>query len=386
MTEKTPVKLVVSDIDNTISDYFDTWAKNMNDGINAVAASRGIDINDKEAMAEVYASILSIKTQGAIWHDFARMVREAPIFSLEGYSEEERKRLEKSDAKVAHDFQVGYAKDKKIYEGVIDTVKKMREAGTPFVLYTDSPEDGALRSLIHMGFPLDQLDGLVCRANDADEILADGSKAPMQVDGGKIAEAKKQLKARLGDNYVVNAGDAWKSKDPLPGHESESVMLGICKRFGVEPSEAVMVGDNIKSDGGFVRFDMNYAWQKKGSAVSDLASKMNSSLSGMSDYKLGPDAHLAQLKQMSEENPALGKAYRDNMVTLSGGFGDLPDYFEFVKNESYTMPKEKGRALADLSKRREAIQMRKDAYRAQRKAQSETAKPVVMAKRSHGRG
>jgi len=341
MTEKTPVKLVVSDIDNTISDYFNIWAQEMHRGIDAIAASRGIDIHDEKAMAAVYESILHIPTTGAIFHDFARMVRETPAFSLEGYSEEERKRLEKSDAKIAHDFQVGYAKGKSMYNGVLATIEQMHAAGTPFVLYTDSPEDGAIRSLIHMGFPLDKLDGLVCRANDDDEILANGKKAPMQVDGGKIAAAKAKLKARLGDNYVVNAADAWKSKDPLPDHEGPSVMRGICERFHVDPSEAVMVGDNIKSDGGFVRFGMNYAWQADGAKVTDIAQEMNDNLSDMKDYKLGPEAHLAQLAAMSKENPELGKAYHDKMVTLEKGFGQLGEYFDFQKNVYYQIEKRK---------------------------------------------
>jgi len=353
MTEKTPVKLVVSDIDNTISDYFDDWAENMHRGIEAVAASRGIDIHNEEAMAAVYDSILHIPTQGAIWHDFARMVREAPIFSLDGYPEEERKRLEKSDAKIAHDFQKGYAEKKHMYEGVLSTIKQMRAAGTPFVLYTDSPEDGAIRSLIHMGFPLEELDGLVCRANDSDEILANGQKAPMQIDGGKIAEAKAKLKARLGDNYVVNDTNAWKAKDPLPDHEGPSVMLGICERFHVDPSEAVMVGDNIKSDGGFVRLNMNYAWQADGAQVTKLTQEMNGRLSGTPDYKLGPEAHLAQLKAMSEEDPALGKAYKDKMVTLSKGFGQLGEFFEFQKNVYYQIEKRKAAMRAQQTEKTE---------------------------------
>ena len=324
MTEKTPVKLIVSDIDNTISDYFNIWAQETGKGIEAVAASRGIDTNNPEAMKNVYDSIKSIPTTGAIWHDFARMVREAPVFSLEGKSPEERKRLEKSDAKIAHDFQVNYAKGKSVYEGVIETVKEARKNGAQFVLYTDSPEDGAIRTLVHIGFPIDQLDGLVCRANDPDEILPNGKKAPMQVDGGKIGEYKKALKAKLGDKYVINEGNCWK---PNP-----AVMQGILDRHGAKAEETVMVGDNIKSDGGFVVMGVNYAWQKEGSKVTPYSLKINQALSNQPDYKLGPEAHLELLAKRSAENPELGKAYQQHMVTLEKGFAELSEHFAYTDN------------------------------------------------------
>lgn len=362
MTEKTPVKLVVSDIDNTISDYFNIWAQETGKGIEAVAASRGIDVKDPAEMKKVYDSIKTIPTTGAIFHDFARMVRETPIFSLEGKSAEERKRLEKSDAKIAHDFQVNYAKGKSMYEGVLETVKEARKNGAQFVLYTDSPEDGAIRSLVHMGFPIDQLDGLVCRANDADEILPNGKKAPMQIDGGAIGEYKKALKAKLGDKYVINEGNVWKP--------NQSVMQGILDRHGAKAQETVMVGDNIKSDGGFVVMGVNYAWQKEGSKVTDYSLKVNKALSNQPDYKLGPEAHLQLLAERGAKDPALAQAYKDHMVTLETGFGDLGKYFAFTDNTK----------AYKIEQYKESVRAEQKAQKAQKTAQ--IASKVLASKRS----
>ena len=354
MTEKTPVKLVVSDIDNTISDYFNIWADMMDAGIRAVAASRGIDMNDPAQKKAVYDSIKTIPTTGAIFHDFARMVRETPIFSLEGKSAEERKRLEKSDAKAAHDFQVGYAKGKSLYEGVISTVDQIHANGGKFVLFTDSPEDGAIRSLVHMGFPVEKLDGLVCRANDADEILPNGKKAPMQIDGGKIGEYKKALKERIGDNYIINGADVWKSDT----EKSFPVFKQVMANFGAKAEETVMVGDNIKSDGGFVMMGVHYAWQKEGSKVTPLSLEVNKALSNQPDYKLGPEAHLELLAERGAENPVLGAAYHDKMVTLETGFGDLGKYFAFTDNtKAYKIEQYKETVRAEQKAKKAATQV-----------------------------
>ena len=101
----------------------------------------------------------------------------------------------------------------------------------------------------------------------------------------------------------------------------------------MKAEETVMVGDNIKSDGGAVRLGCHFAWQKEGSEVCPKAQEMYSKINEMSDYKVGAQAHLDMLAKMSRENPALGKQYQEKMVTLEGGFKDLNKYFRFKSAE-----------------------------------------------------
>ena len=322
MSERKPVKLIVSDIDNTISDYFNNWGLAWDKGIEALAASRGME---KDAL---YADIRENADGYARFHNFPDLLKETPSLSLEGKSPEERARLEKSDAQICHDVAKQYHSGNKMYEGVVATVRKAKAAGAQFVLYTDSPASGAIARMADMNFPIDLLDGLVCRADGTTEMVdgkAQFKKAPMQVTGGRYDGYRDQLAEKLGDKLVMNAGDVWKP--------NMDVMQAIMDRHGVKAEETVMVGDNIKSDGGAVRLGCHFAWQKEGSEVCPKAQEMYSKINEMSDYKVGAQAHLDMLAKMSRENPALGKQYQEKMVTLEGGFKDLNKYFRFKSAE-----------------------------------------------------
>ena len=322
MSEKKPVTLIVSDVDNTISDYFNNWGLSWDKGIEKLAASRGIE-KDK-----LYEDIRENAGGYARFHNFPDLLKETPSLSLEGKSPEERARLEKSDAQICHEVAKQYHAGNTMYEGVIATIRKAKAAGAQFVLYSDSPASGLIARMADMQFPLDLVDGVVCRADCTTEEV-DGKiqfkKAPMQVTGGCFSGYRDALVEKLGDKLVMNAGDVWKP--------NMKVMQDIMDRHGATADQTVMVGDNIKSDGGIVRLGVHFAWQKEGSEVCAEAQTMYSKINEMSDYKVGAQAHLDMLAKMSKENPELGKQYQDKMITLEGGFKDLNKYFRFQSAE-----------------------------------------------------
>ena len=211
-----------------------------------------------------------------------------------------------------------------MYEGVIATVRKAKAAGAKFVLYTDSPASGAVARMADMNFPLDLLDGLVCRADGTTENV-DGKvqfkKTPLQVTGGRYDGYRDQLVAKLGDKLVMNEGNVWKP--------NMDVMQSIMDAHGAKASETVMVGDSIKSDGGAVRLGCHFAWQKEGSEVTDAVQEMYGKINDNAGYKIGSKGHLEVLAKLSKDDPKLGQQYKDHMVTLEGGFKDLNKYFRF---------------------------------------------------------
>ena len=320
--EKKPVKLIVSDIDNTISDYFNNWGMAWDKGVEELAKSRGLE-KDK-----LYDSIRDNAEGYARFHNFPDIIKETPELSYEDKSAEERKRLEKIDAKICHDVAKQYHEGNKMYEGVIATVRKAKAAGAKFVLYTDSPASGAVARMADMNFPLDLLDGLVCRADGTTENV-DGKvqfkKAPLQVTGGRYDGYRDQLVAKLGDKLVMNEGNVWKP--------NMDVMQSIMDAHGAKASETVMVGDSIKSDGGAVRLGCHFAWQKEGSEVSDAVQEMYGKINDNAGYKIGSKGHLEVLDKLSKDDPKLGQQYKDHMVTLEGGFKDLNKYFRFQSAE-----------------------------------------------------
>jgi len=320
--EKKPVNLIVTDVDNTISDFFNNWGMTWDMGIGRLAGSRGME---KDAL---YEDIRNNVGGYARFHNFPDILKESPALSLEGKSAEERARLEKSDAQICHDVSKQYHEGNKMYDGVMATLRKAKAAGTKIVLYTDSPASGAIARMADMNYPLDLVDGLVCRADGTTEEV-DGKmqfkKAPLQVTGANYSKYRDELVAKLGDKLVLNAGDVWKP--------NMQVMQNIMDMHGATAENTVMVGDNIKSDGGAVRLGCHFAWQKEGSEVCDEVKAMYPKINEMSDYKIGAQAHLDMLAKMSKEDPALGKKYQDHMVTLEGGFKDLNKYFRFQSAE-----------------------------------------------------
>jgi len=343
MSEKKPVKLIVSDIDNTISDYFNNWGLSWDKGIEKLAESRSME-KDK-----LYEDIRENAGGYARFHNFPDLLKETPSLSLEGKSPEERARLEKSDAQICHDVAKQYHSGNTLYEGVIATIRKAKAAGAQFVLYTDSPVSGAIARMADMNFPLDLVDGLVCRADTTTEEV-DGKiqfkKAPLQVTGGTYNEYRDALVEKLGDKLIMNDGDVWK-----PNME---VLQGILDRHGAKPEETVMVGDSIKSDGGAVRLGCHFAWQKEGSEVCAETQTMYSKINEMSDYKIGSKGHLEMLDKLSKDDPELGKQYQKHMVTLEGGFKDLNKYFRFQsieKTKDQTKTSEKAEKQAQSSEK-----------------------------------
>lgn len=323
MTEKTPVKLIVSDIDNTISDFFNIWGTTTDKAIEQLAASRGIE---KDVL---YKDVQDNTSGYARFHSIDALVKEAPMLSLEGKSPEERARLEKHDAQLVHQINKERHEGNKVYEGVIATVRKAKAAGAAFVLYTDAPVAGAIERLTDMKFPIDLIDGMVCRADHTTEEVNGVNqfkKAPMQVKGSKYDKYRDDLVTKLGDKLVMNSSDMWK---PNP-----VVMQGILDRHDAKAEETVMVGDNIRSDGGAVRLGVSFAWQKEGSEVVPVVKEMYSKINEMSTYSVGAESHMRQLSDMKANDPELGKAYDKHMVTLENGFKDLNKYYRFVGKEA----------------------------------------------------
>ena len=324
MSEKKPVSMIVTDIDNTISDFFNNWGAAWDTGIGKLAESRGMKKDD------LYDDIRNNAGGYARFHNFPDLLKETPSLSLENMNRKERRRLEKSDAKICHEVAKQYHEGNKMYEGVLATLRKAKTAGTKIVLYTDSPASGAIARMADMKYPLDLLDGLVCRADctcEQNEVTGkyQFKKAPLQVAGATYNKYRDELVAKLGDKLVMNAGDVWKP--------NTQVMENIMKTHGATPETTVMVGDNIKSDGGAVRTGCHFAWQKAGSEVSDLTQEMYGKINDKADYKLGSQTQLETLKNLSMADPALGKLYADKMVVLESGFKDLNKHFQFCSAE-----------------------------------------------------
>ena len=281
MADKKPVSLVVSDIDNTIADKFGAWG-------NAL---------EQDMLAHVPDSMKHISGP-YIGKDLRMDVACTP--SMKPTSPE----MEKEQEKIFHEWDKEKSKDE-LYEGVLATINKIKSSGAKFVLYTDSRESVCVPRLAKMGITADMIDGLYVLPD-----LKDGQVVHKPVKG-----KAEELRSALGDKLVVLPP---KTNKPNPKN-----MQKILDDMGVkDPSTAVMVGDNIRSDGtAAVTLGMNYAWQKGGTVIDEPTMRCYTVFCQDPNYKLTTAEHLGQMNDTNRPTEVLE------------GFKDLSKHYRFMSPE-----------------------------------------------------
>ena len=299
MADKKPVSLVVSDIDNTIADKFGAWGNALDAAMDKLAKLHGRDRADLEQdmLAHVPDSMKHISGP-YIGKDLRMDVACTP--SMKPTSPE----MEKEQEKIFHEWDKEKSKAE-LYEGVSATINKIKSSGAKFVLYTDSRESVCVPRLAKMGITADMIDGLYVLPD-----LKDGQVIRKPVKG-----KAEELRNALGDKLVVLPP---KTNKPNPKN-----MQKILDDMGVkDPSTAVMVGDNIRSDGtAAVTLGMNYAWQKGGTVIDEPTMRCYTVFCQDPNYKLTTAEHLEQMNDTNRPTEVLE------------GFKDLSKHYRFMSQE-----------------------------------------------------
>ena len=299
MADKKPVSLVVSDIDNTIADKFGAWGNALDAAMDKLAGLHGRDRADLEQdmLAHVPDSMKHISGP-YIGKDLRMDVACTP--SMKPTSPE----MEKEQEKIFHEWDKEKSKAE-LYEGVLATINKIKSSGAKFVLYTDSRESVCVPRLAKMGITADMIDGLYVLPD-----LKDGQVIHKPVKG-----KAEELRNALGDKLVVLPP---KTNKPNPKN-----MQKILDDMGVkDPSTAVMVGDNIRSDGtAAVTLGMNYAWQKGGTVIDEPTMRCYTVFCQDPNYKLTTAEHLGQMNDTNRPTEVLE------------GFKDLSKHYRFMSPE-----------------------------------------------------
>lgn len=313
MTVKKDVCLVVSDIDNTIADKFDGWGKALSSALDSLATLHGRDRADieRDMLKSGEGKVLYVGRD--IRHDVANT---PSLHSEDPY-------IEKEHEKIFHEWDKLKNKTAKTYDGVFATINKIRASGAKFVLYTDSRATAAVARLARMGITADMIDGLYAQPDDKDTAMPLAGKA-------------KELKDGLGARLTALPPDTFKP-NPLN-------MQRILNDMDIKnPAAAVMIGDNIKSDGGgAIALDMKFAWQKGGTVMSAETLKCYEIFFKNSHYRLTTADHLTQMNDSNRPTEILND------------FKELSKHFHFVPNErqkqeKHQLPKTPA-ALASLKK------------------------------------
>lgn len=298
MSERIPVSLVISDIDSTIADKYDTWAFAIDEALDKIC-----DLYQRPR-EDVVKDLLDYVPEDQrhiapyIGKDLAADIERTP--SLRPQTPEQ----EKAMAQILHDWGTK-RHQAKLYDGVVQTINKIRQSGAKFVLYTDSRESQVLPRLAKMGITADMIDALYA--------MPDTSKG--QVIHKEIKGPAYQLREALGDKMIL--------LEPGSQKPNPKVMQRIINDMGIDDNKSVvMVGDNVRSDGtGAVTIGAHYAWQKGGTNLDPVTLRCYEELNQETTYKLTADEHYKQMNDSNRPTVELNQ------------FMELPMHFNFLSEE-----------------------------------------------------
>lgn len=297
--KKQDIDLMILDIDNTLIDHFNVALETTDWAVKELGKSRGIE---PQKILDYIGEHKKEMSPEARFHDISKLIKAVPMLH-NPKDEEEAKKFARDDAWIA--FEVAKRRRNVApYPGVMSTLNKASKAGTGIVFYSDSSALEALKKVYRAGFNPDDIAGVYVRKNQDEDALEKSNHGKF----GKFLE-------RLGKKLHYNEG--WK---PSPARIKE-----ITLSFDVrDPKRAVMVGDNINSDGGSaVPVGVNFAWQKQGAVVPERNLEIYDYLNTLPHYKVGIEAHLEKINDQNRPD-----------VVLENGFPDLPKHYHFTKGGS----------------------------------------------------
>lgn len=303
---KKEVSLVVCDIDNTISDTFNLWGEALDKAVDDLAR---LHKTNRKTMEKTLLSAVPENQHGSSGPLLGIDLRSdiAQTAALRGKTPEEDAFFAKEHEKIIHNWQK--KRDEAVlFKGVLPVIQKIKAAGAKFVLYTDARESGCLPRLAKLGIPPEMIDALYVQPDK------EGMKTPPFAVKTQTSAFKEAVKSRL---------------FRLPPHSSKpnaENMARILKDAGVSADKTIMIGDNIRCDGGSAAaVGAAFAWQKQGAAVSEVTRRCYAKFAANPAYKIGVEAHLTQMNETNK--PAF---------VLENGFADIAKYCRFIPSEKST--------------------------------------------------
>ncbi len=300
MAEKKDIRLVITDIDNTIADKFGVWAHALDAAMERLSGLYGRPREDiaRDLLEHIPESVRHIPGP-YIGKDLRGDVLRTPSLQPQGH--EQAVGLEK----ILHAWDKDRSRAE-LYDGVMPAMNKIRASGARLVLYSDSRESVCIPRLAKMGITADMVDGVYVQPD-----LREGRPVRMPVAG-----PAKALRDGLGGRLVV--------LDPKTAKPNAANMKRIIAEMGIEnPAEAVMVGDNIRADGtGAIAAGINFAWQRAGTEIDEVTRRCYEEFCRDPNYKITTQDHLEQMNASNRPTEI-----------LENGFKDIVKHYRFVSAE-----------------------------------------------------
>lgn len=223
-----------------------------------------------------------------------------------------------------------------MFEGVVETLTKAKQAGAKIIALTDSSPMQMMVNAVKAKLPGELFDRIYIRKKEGETIE---SVMPL-VRGGNAKEFIDSIK----ENTYYSEG--WKPNGKL--------VLKVCDELGVDTKKVVFCGDSAKADGGTAiqaneisggKSDVIYAYARYGADVSAKAELAQTTITFKEDYKIGVISHDSFIKSL---NPKRLDATSSEVKSENGAktkivslqsFNEINKYFEFVPTKGEMLNK-----------------------------------------------
>ncbi|MDG0805720.1 HAD family hydrolase [Pectobacterium brasiliense] len=306
MTKSKPIKKVlITDLDNTLFDWFNVWYESFNAMLEQASKISGI------SKAELIPQIKKIhQRHGTAEYSF--LLEEIPDF-LKVYNGAEEIRKVMSPA--VNIYRKEREKNLKLYETVYETLVKLRQKGVLIVGYTESKAYYSSYRLTKLG-----LDGVLDFLYSPEDHSVPGNKSQDQT---FLLKETIHLHTPLGETK------------PNP-----DILLQIISDIGATPEECVYIGDSEMKD-----IDM-----AKLANVSDVFAAYGTNHFGGNEEKYDLLRAVTHWTQADVDKEKLIKSNynRTEPSYTIQNFSELLNIFNFSNFKSSKPPAEKGAPLEKL--------------------------------------
>jgi FMN phosphatase YigB (HAD superfamily) len=292
--ERPRVRLLVTDLDNTLYDWFHIWHSSFAALLDEVARVSGIP-------PEVLRRDARIVHQRHRTSEYSFLLNELECL----------RRLHATDdiagvyAEAIHSFRSVRKRATSLYPTVMESLVRIQETGVPVVAYTDSLAFQSFRRV---------------KALDLDGVIAAMYSPPDHAvpDGVSLSEIRSQGPTAYEFEVTVR-----RELPPGAAKPDPTVLKQICSDFGTSPEETAYVGDSLMKDVAMAQaVGAVSVWAEYGVSHDRAGYDLLRAVSHWTDEDIARERELARLPTV------------EATITLRENFAEILDVLEFEGTNS----------------------------------------------------
>lgn len=317
MTAKPIIKLAIFDADDMLWHAYGPWAACMEPAMRDLVDYLGVDPEKlRHTIQNDAIGQHRFNDYGGLSHFLSR--REGLIPRASDPQEQYEREIIRRN--IRSRFFEDWRKLTKFYDGTIETISSLKEAGTAIAIWTDSDAPSIIRrfdsACRNAGLSADQAVQFI-KNFDAFYVMPSAecdSLLLWNIDTDLIHAIKKKM-------VISSDPKGWKpaTPDPVPAPRGTAILAD----FGIDPENALMIGDSYKDVFAAKQSGMHGIWFKEGAHQSPHTVEMLTRIASPR-YKYGIEAIQEQFDLYAPDA---------DFTVIEKSITELEDHFTFAPAE-----------------------------------------------------